>query len=170
MWRAAALAAIVCLGAAAPSSSKVDQLAGRYSRHFPNALMDGTRYWSDDVVEIVPVGARHAYMRIRLEYANGHQCGLSGVAVAEGPALVYREPPEESDDGSCRLRIQRDGASLRLDDGGGSCSTYCGARGTLSGVTLPWRSKRPISYLPRLKASREYVDALAAWRKTKDEK
>ena len=45
-----ALAAI----AAAPASP-VTALAGRYSKHFQNGFVDGSRYWSDDVVEIVPV-------------------------------------------------------------------------------------------------------------------
>ncbi len=167
MRRAGALMAVACLGATAPDSSPVDQLAGRYGRHFINGLMDGTRYWSDDVVEIVPVDARHAYARLRLEYGNGHQCALSGIVAVEGVSLVYHEPGDGAG-GHCRLSIRHDGAALRLDDGDRSCWAYCGARGTLSIISLPWKSRRPITYLPRLKASREYAEAVAAWRKTKD--
>ncbi len=170
MRPATAPAAFACLGADARTFSPVDQLAGRYGRHFQNALVDGTRYWSDDVVEIVPVDRGHAYARVHLEHANGHQCALSGISTLEGPALIYREPTEEPRGGQCKLRILRNGAALRLDDGGGTCSAYCGARGTPSGVTLPWRSKRRITYLTRLKASREYAEAMAALRNIKDEK
>ena len=167
---AAALMAVACLGAAAPSSSPVDRLSGRYSLHFLNGMMDGSRYWADDVVEIVPVDARHAYANIELEYANGHQCALSGVAAAEGAALVYHEPADGVAEGKCHLSIRHDGKSLRIDDDGGSCFIYCGARGTLSDVTLPWKSRHAITYLPRLKASSEYSKAIAAWRKTEDER
>ncbi|HLZ78075.1 MAG TPA: hypothetical protein VKQ09_01945, partial [Sphingomonas sp.] len=82
MRRAVALMALACLGATAPSSSPVDQLSGRYGQHFLNGMMDGSRYWADNIVEIVPVDARHAYARIQLELANGHQCALFGVAAA----------------------------------------------------------------------------------------
>ncbi len=168
MRRAVALMAVFCLGAAAPASSPVSQLAGRYSLHFLNGMMDGTRYWADNVVEIVPIDAGHAFTRLSFEFANGHQCALSGVATAEGKALVYHEPASGVAEGKCHLRLTHDGAKLGIDDDGGSCSMYCGARGTLSGISLPWKSKRAITYLPRLKASREYADAVAQWRKTKD--
>ena len=170
MRRAVALMAVACLGAAAPSSSPVDRLAGRYSQHFLNGMMDGSRYWADNIVEIVPVDARHAYVRIQLEFANGHQCALSGVATAEDKALVYHEPADGVASGHCRLNIAHDGSTLLLDDEGGSCSIYCGARGTLSGVPLPWKSRARITYLPRLKASHEYTDAISKWRKTEDER
>lgn len=168
MRRAAALMAILCLGAAAPASSPVRQLAGRYSEHFLNGMVDGSTYWADNIVEVASIDARHAFVRLSLEFYNGHQCALSGVATAEGRALVYHEPADGVGEGKCRLRLTHDGARLGIDDDGGSCSIYCGARGTLSNISLPWKSKRPISYLPRLKASHEYADALAAWRKTKD--
>ncbi len=168
MRRAVALAALACLGAAAPSSSPVNQLSGRYSQHFLNGMMDGASYRADNIVEIVPVDAHHAYARISLEFANGHQCALTGVAKAEGKALIYHEPANGFANGNCRLHLTHEGASLRIDDEGGSCSIYCGARGTLSGVPLPWRSRRPITYVSRLKASSEYANATAAWHKTED--
>lgn len=168
MRRAVALMAVACLGAAAPSSSPVDQLAGRYSQHFLNGMMDGSSYWADNIVEVVPIDVQHAYARISLEFANGHQCALSGVARAEGKALVYHEPANGVAEGRCRLSITHEGATLLLDDGDGSCSIYCGARGTLSGVPLPWKSRRAITYMSALKGSHEYADAIAAWHKTED--
>jgi len=94
-------------------------------------------------------------------------CAITGVARAEGDALVYRDPrPAFGKDGRCVLTIRRAGKSLSIDDGElTSCSPgYCGVRGTLSGVTLPYASKRAIRYLPRLKASAQYRAALAEWR------
>lgn len=150
------------LGAAAVSP--VSQLAGRYSKSFPNGLVDGTEYTSEDIVEIVTVDPKHSYVRLDLEFFNGHVCGLRGVARAEGDALVYREPGEPIGRKQCVLRIERKGAQLTWDNGDNSCSAYCGARGSFGDGALPWRSKRPITYLARLKGAREYRDALTEWR------
>ena len=142
-------------------------LAGRYAHHFTNAMQDGERYASDDVVEIVPIAPRAAYVRAHIEFTNGHYCAIYGVARAEGDALVYRDPrPAVRDHGRCVLTVRRAGKSLSIDDGAhASCwPGNCGVRGSLTGVKLPYASKRPIRYLPRLKASREYRSALAEWR------
>lgn len=158
-------AAGVMVLAAAPLDP-VTALAGRYSEHFKNGTVDGETYWSDNVVELVPVDARHAYVRFALEFYNGHSCSLQGVARSEGDALVYREPvAEQIGEQQCTLRIVRRGDKLVWDDAGGSCKDHCGARGSFTNGTIAWKSKRAISYLPRLKGSQEYREALTAWRK-----
>ena len=151
--------------AAAPVSP-VTSLAGRYSKHFQNGMVDGSKFWSDDVVEIVPVDAGHAFFRSELAFFNGHSCSIAGVAKAVGGKLVYSEKQPSYDGGpTCRLTITNKGKSLLLDDGDGSCQSYCGARGSLSGFDLiPLSSKRPISYMARLKGSNEYKQAIADWK------
>ena len=47
-----------------------------------------------------------------------------------------------------------------LSDEDGSCQAYCGARGSLSEDSFPLSSRRAIRYLPRLKASSEFKEAL----------
>lgn len=150
--------------AATGASSPVTDLAGRYSSHFQNGLVDGSTYWSDDVVEIVPVSADAAYVRAELQFYNGHSCSIAGVAKAQGDALVYRPPVTPDPDDHCVLSVRRKGASLLLDDGDNSCKSYCGARGSLGDQTLPWKSRRPITYMARLKGSSTYRDALTEWR------
>ncbi len=161
--RLIAAAVVLLLTGATAASSPVAALAGRYSWHFQNALVSGESYPSDDVVEIVPVDATHAYVRFTLNFYNGHSCALAGIAAAEGSKLVYREPADRADDDRCTLSIRRDGAELRWDDRG-SCKPYCGARGSFVTGDLPWSSRRAIRYLPRLKASSEYRNALIEWR------
>ena len=160
---------VVAAGVATLAAAPVDPvqgLAGRYSHHFKNGTVDGETYWSDDVVEVVPVDAGHAYVRFALDFYNGHSCSLEGVARAEGDALVYHEPAaDQIGEGECLLRISRRGNQLVWDDAGGSCKDHCGARGSLTDGSLAWSSKRAITYLPRLKGSAAYRDALAAWRK-----
>lgn len=158
---AAVLPALLLLGAAA--SRPVDALAGRYSERFRNALVTGEAYWSENIVEVVPVDARHAYVRLDLQFFNGHLCGLSGIAASEGDALVYREPKSGVSGGECTLTLRRHGAELGWDDGG-SCKAYCGARGSFHQDGISWKSRRPITYLKRLRASSQYRDALAEWK------
>jgi len=156
----AAAIPILAAGPADPAES----LAGRYSRQFPNALVSGERYTSENIVEIVPVAPRAAYVRLELQFFNGHVCSLYGVARADRDALVYTEGGTETQgEERCRLRIARKGAALAWDDGG-SCKGYCGARGSFREDGLPWASRRPIRYLPKLKASRQYRNALVEWR------
>ena len=146
----------------APASPASD-LAGRYSHHFRNGQVNGPDYWSDDVAEIVPVDARHAYVRLALDFYNGHNCSLSGVAQIQGDTLVYQGPPDDTFAGStpCRLVVRRKGAKLSWTDGENSCKAHCGERGSLMEGDLPWSSKRPITYMARLKGSSEYRAAMA---------
>jgi hypothetical protein len=152
--------------AAGAATDPVTTLAGRYSRGFDNAMVSGERYRSEDIVEIVPVDRRHAYLRMELQFFNGHSCSLVGIAQRQGDALVYAGPPDDAfvHGKPCRLTVRRTGKALTWDDAGGTCRAHCGARGSLGDGDLPWASKRPIRYLARLKGSREYREAVAAWR------
>ena len=159
-----AAAAIFATGAA--GGGPVAALAGRYSETQHLALVSGEEYRADDVAEIVPVDARHAYLRLALNFYNGHSCSLVGVAQVESDSLVYRGSADDrfADGEPCRLAVRRQGTALTWDDAG-TCKAHCGARGSFLNGTLPWKSKRPIRYLERLKASTEYRDAIAEWRR-----
>ena len=166
MHRHRILALVPLLSAAAPVVyNPVAAMAGRYSQHFRNGTVEGERYWSDDVVEIVPVDTRHAYVRVVTNFFNGHVCSLSGIAQAEGEALVYRDlAPADSIGRRCVLTFRHAGRNLGFDDGDGGCKAYCGLRGGFNQSTLPWASKRPITYMARLKSSKVYRDALTEWK------
>lgn len=154
------LAGALLLGAAGAASFDPARVAGRYSRHFQNGLVDGSTYWSDDVLEIVKLDPRRAYVRTRLNFYNGHECSIFGIAHAERDALVYREREPNGEGGHCVLRISATRGGVRLDDGG-SCHDHCGARGGLNGVDFDRKSRRPITYMDPLKRSSEYRAALA---------
>jgi hypothetical protein len=154
------------LANAAPASESmrpVDNLKGRYSLHFRNGTVGGRSYWSDDVVEIVPVSKGAAYVRAHLEFYNGHECNIWGVAEAERNELVYRDPQSPFSGPRCVLHIFRSGNSLKLDDKNGGCKGYCGVRGGFNGDTLPFASRRSIHYMVLLKSSRQYREALKDW-------
>ena len=130
--------------------------------------MDGPDYGVDDVAEIVPIDAGHAYVRLHLQFYNGHVCALSGVAEAQDGQLVYDGEAGDTFAGGrpCRLTLKREGGALVWNDDN-TCKAHCGERGSFMGRSLPWSSKRSITYLTRLKSSREYQAALTEWRARK---
>jgi hypothetical protein len=159
----ATLAAIAISGAAvAAGLSLPEALAGVYKTRFNNGLVTGEKFVSEDILEIVPTAPAAAYVRLHLEFYNGHECALSGIVHVEGPDLVYREPPaDKAGDRVCVLHVSRKSGKVALSDEGGSCQAYCGARGSLSNDSVPLSSRRTIRYMARLKASSEFKEALA---------
>lgn len=121
----------------------------------------------EDVLEIVRHDDKHAYFRTRLYFANGHTCTLSGIAEQQGSELIYRQTAEIVPGlPVCVLKIKQAGESILLTDRwkksqSTSCSSSCGARGSMQDVTFPMKSKRAIRYMPRLKESPQYANAVA---------
>src|SRR5258708_32021584 len=81
-------------------------MAGVYKTKFKNALVGGETYVSENVLEIVPVRGRAAYFRIHLEFYNGHECAISGIAESSIDTLVYRGP-DDVDNHPCVLTLRR---------------------------------------------------------------
>lgn len=169
-WGWAALGALVLAGGVAFAAAPSPQAwAGVWRHRFANGLVSGETYTSENVLEVVPVAPDAAYVRLRLEFYNGHQCAIAGVARATPAGLVYTTP---TDAGVCRLTLApaRGGIRLYEDENGACRQETCGARGGYgyrSGDPAPeftGASRRPIRYMPRLLASPEYKAALAAWR------
>lgn len=121
----------------------------------------------EDVLEIVRYDDKHAYFRTRLYFDNGHRCTLWGIAEQRGSALFYRQTADVYEGlPVCALKIKRAGNSVTLTDRweenqSTSCSTSCGARGSLHNAAFPFKSKRVIGYLERMKGAREYKEAVA---------
>lgn len=138
------------LEAAVPPSAH--DLAGRYTHSFRNGDISGDRFTSTDSAIIVATDRSHAVVDLQLNFFNGHECSIGGMAELDGRQLVFRDSEMQGFDGaSCELRIWRDGARLRWTDGEGSCRGYCGARGGLSDGEMRWSSRRPI---PRAEQAR----------------
>jgi hypothetical protein len=143
----------------------VDSIQGVYRVQHKIAMYDGSlppgQYNTvEDVVEIVALPHGDAYLRMHTVFDNGHLCGLHGVAKPEGDALVYR--PHDNIEGKCALTLQRKGDQLVFGDKDSACKyDFCGMRGWFDGATLALSSRRPIRYMPRLVASREYAEAMA---------
>jgi hypothetical protein len=149
------------------ATSFLNTIAGVYRFRFKNSFVrpeDGS-YESEDVLEVVPLSERAAYMRMTLEFFNGHSGGIYGVATVQGRTLVYDDGRAGAD--RCIIQVaweDKDVVTKADYDVTPGCSSYHGARGSLDGARFPLASKRPIRYLARLKASKEFAEATEKYR------
>lgn len=169
----AAIAAIAATPAT-PALQSMERLAGVYKHRFMSAFIvpgqdEPQSYQAENIVEIVPVDRDHVYLRVQLDFFNGHTCGIHGMARFEDGMFVYRDPaPPIAGDPPCVLTVGEQDGKLTLTDrsapdAGRSCAAYCGARGSLD-YEIGMDKRRAIRYLARLKASREYQEAIDALR------
>ncbi len=148
--------------AAAVSAGFVDSVAGVYKTRFKNALVDGSKYDSENILEVVPFGDGAAYVRMDLQFFNGHVGGISGIATFDakaGDTLIY-DGPGDSEKVRCVVKYVFTDKSVKTEATYPGCSTYHGARGTLTGAEWPAKAKRAIKYMERLKKSSQYGAAV----------
>jgi hypothetical protein len=158
-------AALAAPGDAAQGAQLAKEIAGVYKHHFANAMVSGEAFASEEVLELVPVKASALYVRVHLEFFNGHTCDQWGVAhFASTGAFVYREPSAEgegtAEPPACELQVVVGADAITLADPRHTCTTACGARGKLDGASFARSERRSIRYLDRLLRSQEYRDAV----------
>jgi len=144
------------------------RVAGVYKHRFANGDVQGEKFTSEDILEIVPVRPQATYFRLHREFYNGHTCDISGIADQVGDMLVYTGPNDTSG-ATCRLTLAPSRGGIRIFEGSnGACRNQtCGARGGYGyadGDTSPAfaaAARRPIRYLPLILKSAEYKAALA---------
>jgi hypothetical protein len=152
---------------AEPAADKlIGDIEGVYKHRFQNGLVTGEKYQSEDVVEIVRYDDTRIYVRAELQFFNGHECSISGIARYDGGRFAYDEPPSDPGAQACHFQIGVDGKAIRFGDADGVCrASHCGARGGLDGYTIARDSKRRIRYMDRLKNSNEYRQAVSELKK-----
>ena len=151
---------------AAPAHGLPALMSGVYKTRFQNGLIDGEKYASEDILEIVPYRDNAAYFRVHLEFYNGHECNISGIAEVAIDRLVYRGPTDP-ENGQCRLTLRPSSNGIHLYEAeNGACRNgTCGARGGYGfkangSADFTLSSRRRIRYLSRLLASSEYAQAV----------
>lgn len=168
-----ALFLTICFGNQAAAGEFIDKIAGVYKDRFPNGLVSGETYTSENIMEVVPHAPHAAYITYHLEFFNGHLCSLQGIAEEKNGELLYTEPPQ-NDAIPCRLRVWLDKGKLMTDDVSeyekhpdlyGGCRAYCGARGSFTNVDFNYSTRRKIRYMAKLLKSSDYTDAVAAYDK-----
>ena len=76
------------LAADRPLPDPAHSPAGRYFSQFADGRVTGEKYTGEDIVEVVPVASHAAYIRVHLDYYNGHTCGIYEVASSRAMLLL----------------------------------------------------------------------------------
>jgi hypothetical protein len=166
------MASAIAISGENPPSTLINELQGVYKHRFQNGTVDGEKYQSEDIVEIVAFDATSIYIRTHIEFFNGHQCDISGIAKYENGFFVYHSSEKAfGTDLYCTLKVSQDQKNINLTDIDeanqvSTCSYFCGARGSFNNYSISKSSKRNIRYLDRLKASTEYNSAVEEYQKS----
>jgi len=147
------------------SQQFLEQVAGVYKDQFENGDVSGDKFQSENILEVVPVDNHAAYVRMHLEFFNGHVAAIYGIArYSDHNSLIYDN--EEPGENHCVVEYvwTRTDVTVRADyEKTPGCSNYHGARGTLNAAHFKITKRRAIRYLQRLKASSEYKSSLTAY-------
>ena len=175
------IAAVVCLillggeasGGQTPkrrseSAEFLAQIAGVYKMQFTNGDVNGDTYQSEDILEVVAVDDHAAYVRMDLEFFNGHSGRIYGIATYGKNSLIY----DNSEKGDERCVVEyiwsSDKIVTKADyDKTPGCRSYHGARGGLDGITFLVKKKQTIRYMQRLKDSLQFKEAMEKYRNTR---
>jgi hypothetical protein len=157
----AALAPALALAAEAPID--LAKLEGVYRKRMPNGDSAGAKYTTTDVLKLVRLDKGAAYFDIALNFFNGHMCELSGIAKAEGGALVYRGATGVGDE-ICELAIKPARGRIGFADKGQRCRSTCGARGGYAGAEFSIARRQRMSARERRKILAEASDEIEAHR------
>ena len=163
-WRLTLLLTAAGMIAASPSMAQnldIGKIAGVYKSPFKNGNIDGDKYVSEDILEIVRVSPTAAYVKTHLEFFNGHVCNIHGVADIERSALVYHGP-DNVEGKPCELSVKIERGKITLNDKDGHCAIgTCGNRGMYNGTAFDLNRRRPIRYMDILLRSDDYKSAIA---------
>lgn len=156
-----------------PATKLMSDVEGVYRTQSQNTIKIGgkaaEKYVAEDVIEIVRHDDEHVYVHAVLPSGSGHRCTVKGIAGFEDGAFVYRDPNPPLSGAQCTLRISLKGDALQLSDrlkpgGASTCSAQCGARSSMMEYTIPTSKRSPIKQLPKFKASKDYVQAVKAYK------
>lgn len=113
------------------TSSLAESVVGVYDIAFESHYMNGEKFQTGNILEIVPYKGDSAHFRLVLHFTDGHSYDISGIADAERSALVYRHTYVESFS-RCVLSIRRaaDGIYISEERNDARRMATCGARGS----------------------------------------
>jgi hypothetical protein len=161
MNRLAAALLLLLPAAAALAAAPLDlgMIAGEYSHRLTNGMNDGPSFTSTDILKVVRLSSRRAYVETHLNFFNNHECNFDKIMAVEGNDLVYKGPNDDGDPCEMRLRFAR--GKITFKDRNNKCRiNTCGTRGNYNGTSFSLSSRRPVHDMARLRASDEYRDAM----------
>ncbi len=150
------------------SAAFLAEVAGVYKVQFQNGNVNGDKYQSEDVLEVVPIDDHAAYVRMDVEFFNGHSGRISGIATYGDNSLIYDNGQKGEDRCVVEYVWSSDKVITKADyDKTPGCRSYHGARGSLDHVEFLVKRKQTIRYMQRLKDSPQFKGAMDEYRKAR---
>jgi hypothetical protein len=150
------------------SATFLAEVAGVYKVQFQNGDVNGDKYQSEDILEVVPVDDHAAYVRMDLEFFNGHSGRIYGIATYGKNSLIYDNGQKGEDRCVIEYFWSSDKVVTKTDyNKMPGCRSYHGARGSLDRVEFLVKRKRTIRYMQRLKDSPQFKSAMDEYRKAR---
>lgn len=144
------------LGDTSVATRVIDEIDGVYKRRILNRTMDGDQYESEDILEIVRMSKNSIYFKTSLEFDNGHQCNLHGLATyRNNHRFLFIDTEVDEQKRTCLLTITPTKTGLELAELNEACRAYCGVRGTFNGIRFNKSLRIPFPPLPPLKQSHD---------------
>ncbi|SHO57647.1 hypothetical protein [Vibrio quintilis] len=143
----------------------LDKLQGIYKYSFPNALINNTQYTSENHFMLMRTSPDTAYFETHLEWANGHQCDLSGIAKVKSPRVLTYTTSSIMEK-ICTFNINLEKDKFIFHDSNGACRLIsCGSRGMLDDVEFKYNTQRKIS--PEIvKKSADFKRAISEYKRS----
>jgi hypothetical protein len=159
------LVALIPIAAfAVDASVDIGKIEGKYRRSFRSGDTSGAKYTVTDTFDLTQVGKGVVYFNLALNFYNGHECNLSGIARSEKGALVYRDDSDPQE--KCELHIRVRKGRIEFDDLHNHCrNSSCGARGGYGGQTFSIAGRRKLSDKERKQALSDYRDEVKGEKK-----
>ena len=145
------------------SSEKfLKRVAGVYKDHFQNGDVDGDKFNSENILEVVPVDKNAAYVRMHLEFYNGAMEDFYGIAAFDGySSLIYDNGEDGKDHCVVEFTWSKDFVTTTFDiSKTPGCTYYTIPRGSIDGARFEMKRKKVIRYIQRIKNSKEFKKAM----------
>ncbi|MEE1655887.1 hypothetical protein VB618_06745 [Microvirga sp. CF3062] len=125
---------------------------------------------TENVLEIIRYDQTGAYVRTRLNHpVTGNLCSFWGIAEIQGSRLLYRSIGNEGETSSrCDLAVRIEKGEILFDDRDRQCERQlCGANAHFSQSGFKRSGRQRITYLERIRKSRQYQEAAAEYQRLK---
>ncbi|MGA0128814.1 MAG: hypothetical protein ACO3I1_05950 [Burkholderiales bacterium] len=132
----------------------LDEVIGEYRHEFQNTRLDDETYQSENSLIFYPVSERAAYLSLKYEFPNGHQCRIDGVVEFKSDERWILHDTDEAN--VCFLSASFEPERIVFSDPDDTCRKHCSAKASLDGVEMLKINRREIESSDRLLTSKTY--------------
>jgi hypothetical protein len=156
------------VGEAKKADEQISKLEGVYKDQVRNAMANGEKYRSENILELVRLPENGLYVKTKLSFGNGHSCSYFGAFRMNkaGKFVSIFNTNETPDNLGCQISLETDQKTVSLHSETCDYSNWCGARGMIS-ADFPASARKTIKYMGILTKSDDFKNAQKAWSERK---